>query len=247
MKRLLLILLIATSYQLHASTPQIEGLYVWNPGKSGWMLNPDKRKNSEPSQVVWDSLLISPDSSYTLKSSRFYDVGGKIVKDTTYGTWSHIGDFVAIVPYNANYSCVPNTGNDSIISVYISKIKERTRDTIPIENGTIYVCSETGVTKYYVDNAGYIDIKYSSIVWAIYIESNYSATIPFPRAGCRYNVTLPCYGIRNIGADLFKVQGADLWECFIHNKDLCLGSQYKKSIKKTNKGKTYKRLREHNL
>ena len=140
-----------------------------------------------------------------------------------------------------------------MISVYISKINEETRDTIPVESGTIHVCSETGVTKYYVDNTGHVDFKCSSTVWVIYIESSYRATIPFPRTGCRYNVTLPCYGIRNIDADLFKVQGDDLWRCHLYKDSLyfCvqhknhrLGSQYKKSIEETNKNRSTKRLKE---
>ena len=132
------------SYQLWASTPQIEGLYVWNPGKNWWRISPDKRKNAEPSQVVWDSLLISPDSTYILKSSRFYDVGGKTIKSISKGTWSSRGEYVSLVPFGVNYSCVPNMTTDSIIEINLFEIVPVTRDTIPVKRSFVSIYSIDG-------------------------------------------------------------------------------------------------------
>ena len=122
MKRLLILWFVLICHQLWASTPPIEGLYVWNPGKYYWRLNSDKRRNTEPSQNVWDSLLVSPDSSYILKGSRFYDVGGKTIEGIIEGTWSNRGNYISLVPHNVNYSCVPNVTTDSIILVDLLEI-----------------------------------------------------------------------------------------------------------------------------
>ena len=275
MKRLLIFIFVALCHQLWASTPQVDGLYVWNPGKRLSII-PDKRRNSEPSPVVWDSLIVSPDSSYTLKRSRYYDVGGKIKKDAIYGRWYNKREFVSLVPHNVNYSCIPSENGDSVISVYLSEINKETRDTIPIKSGIIHVCSENGVAKYYMDSTGHIDIKCSSIVWAIYIRSFDNATtpwpeeaiIPLPDTGCRYNVTLPCYGERNVMANLYKIRGDNLCECFLykdslfvdgwyaikgdnlckcfsHKDSLRLGSQHKRVVEKAKKSKTIKRHKEH--
>ena len=205
MKRLLLILLIATSYQLHASTPQTEGLYVWNPGKNWWMISPDKRKNAEPSQVVWDSLLISPDSTYILKSSRF----------------------------GVNYSCVPNMTTDSIIEINLFEIVPLTRDTVPIKRGLLYVYSEDGtVTKYQTDSIGHVKINYSPDILVVFIERGFNPNIPFPKIGSSYNIVISeSYVIPNVNAQFLKKQGDDLCLCSIYRDSIQLNSLYRRVLK----------------
>ena len=231
MKRLLIILFVAICYQLWAST-QIEGLYVWNPGKYWWKVKPDKRKNSEYSQIVWDSLLISPDSSYILKGSRFYDVGGKTIEGIIEGTWSNRGDYVSLVPHNVNYSCVPNVMTDSIILINLFEIVPVTRDTIPIKR-SLYVCSEDGVvTKYCTDSTGNANIHYSSDIMAIFIEGGFNPNIPFPQMGCHYNIVISeSFLIPNINAKVLKRIDNDLWSCFVYKDTLRLGQQFKRCSK----------------
>ena len=233
MKRfLLLILLVVTSYQLHASTPQTEGLYVWNPGKNWWLISPDKRKNAEPSQVVWDSLLISPDSTYILKSSRFYDVGGKTIEGIIEGTWSNRGDYVSLVPHNVNYSCVPNMTTDSIIEINLFEIIPVARDTIPVKRSLLYVYSEDGVvTKYYTDSIGHVVINYSSDILVVFIEGGFHPKIPFPKKGSSYNIVMSkSYVIPNVDAQFLQIQGDDLWSCLMYKDSIRFSSPYKKSV-----------------
>lgn len=230
MKRfLLLILLVVTSYQLWASTPQIEGLYVWNPGKNWWRISPDKRKNAEPSQVVWDSLLISPDSTYILKSSRFYDVGGKTIKSISKGTWSSRGEYVSLVPFGVNYSCVPNMTTDSIIEINLFEIVPLTRDTVPIKRGLLYVYSEDGtVTKYQTDSIGHVVINYSSDILVVFIEGGFHPKIPFPKKGSSYNIVM---SKSYVDAQFLKKQGDDLCFCSIYRDSIQLNSLYRRVLK----------------
>ena len=232
MKRfLLLILLVVTSYQLHASTPQTEGLYVWNPGKNWWLISPDKRKNAEPSQVVWDSLLISPDSTYILKSSRFYDVGGKTIKSISKGTWSSRGEYVSLVPFGVNYSCVPNMTTDSIIEINLFEIVPVARDTIPVKRSLLYVYSEDGtIIKYQTDSIGHVVINYSSDILVVFIEGGLHVNIPFPQIGSSYNVVTSKSYV-NVEAQFYKKQGDDLWHCSIDEDGIQLNALYKKNIK----------------
>ena len=224
---------IATSYQLHASTPQTEGLYVWNPGKNWWMISPDKRKNAEPSQVVWDSLLISPDSTYIVKSSRFYDVGGKTIKSISKGTWSSRGEYVSLVPFGVNYSCVPNMTTDSIIEINLFEIVPLTRDTVPIKRGLLYVYSEDGtVTKYQTDSIGHVKINYSPDILVVFIERGFNPNIPFPKIGSSYNIVISeSYVIPNVNAQFLKKQGDDLCLCSIYRDSIQLNSLYRRVLK----------------
>ena len=229
MKRLLILSIVLICHHLWASTPHMEGLYVWNPGKYHWMLNPEKRRNSEPSQNVWDSLLIASDSSYILKGSRFYDVGGKTIEGIIEGTWCNRGDYVSLVPHNVNYSYVPNVTTDSIILVNLLEIVPATRDTIPINNGLLYVYSEDGtVTKYYTDSIGHVEIKYSPDILVVFIEGGFHPQIPFPRKGSRYSIVISnSYVIPNGDALFLKKLGDDMWSCFVYYDSLRLESHYK--------------------
>lgn len=230
MKRLLLILLVVTSCQLHASTPQIEGLYVWNPGKNWWLISPDKRKNAEPSQVVWDSLLISPDSTYILKSSRFYDVGGKTIKSISKGICSTRREYVSLVPFGVNYSCVPYVTTDSIIEINLFEIIPVTRDTVPIKRGLLYVYSEGGtITKYQTDSIGHVKINYSPDILVVFIEGGFNSKIPFPQMGNRYDIVISgSFVIPNINAQFLKIHGDDLWPCLMYEDSIQFSLPYKK-------------------
>lgn len=253
MKKLLLILFIATSYHLWASAPQIEGVYVWNPGKdywivSNWKVNPNKRRNTEPSKNVWDSLFVFSNNYYIKKSSRFYDVGGKTVESVLEGRWNNRGDYVSFVPFGVNYSCNPNVPTDSSILVNLFEIEQVTGDTIPIKNGRMFVCFEDGsTTKYYTDSTGYVKINYSPDILVILIEGCFSAKIPFPQAGCHYNVVVSnSYYTRNIDADFYKKHGSDLWSCFIDKDSLVSESLYK-GIETTPKQNKKDRKSSHKL
>ncbi|MBQ6764145.1 MAG: hypothetical protein IJP45_03045 [Paludibacteraceae bacterium] len=229
MKRLLLMLLVATSYQLQVSALQIEGLYVWNPGKNGWLINQDKRKNAEPSQIVWDSLRIYPDSNFVMNSSRFYDVGGKTIKSISKGTWSTRGEYVSLIPFGVNYSCVPNVTSDSIIEVNLYEIVPVTRDTVPIKRGLLYVYSENGaITKYYTDSIGHVEINYSPDILVVFIEGGGHPNIPFPQIGSSYNIVISKSYV-TVDAKFLKRQGDDLWSCTFYKDSLLLNSLYKKS------------------
>lgn len=230
MKRLLILWFVLICHQLWASTPPIEGLYVWNPGKYYWRLNSDKRRNTEPSQNVWDSLLVSPDSSYILKGSRFYDVGGKTIEGIIEGTWSNRGNYISLVPHNVNYSCVPNVTTDSIILVDLLEIAPATRDTLPIKGGLLYVYSEDGIiTKYYTDSIGHVEIKYSPDILVVFIEGGFHPQIPFPKKGSSYNIIISkSYAIPNVDALFLKKVGEDMLSCFVYHDSLRFVSHYQK-------------------
>lgn len=233
MKRLLIILCIATCYQLWASAPQMESLYVWNPGKYWMLVNPINHGDSEPSQMVWDSLFVYSDSSYVIKCSRYYDVGGKIVEGSIEGKWGNRGKYVSLVPFEVNYSCIPNVTTDSVMSVNLFEIVPVTRDTIPIKRSPLYVCSEDGVvTKYCTDSTGNANIHYSSDIMAIFIEGGFNPNIPFPQMGCHYNIVKSeSFLIPNINAKVLKRIDNDLWSCFVYKDTLRLGQQFKRCSK----------------
>lgn len=224
-------------------TTQIEGVYVWNPGEDFWAVSPllerpHKRKNIKPSQIVWDSLFVYPDSSFLLKRSRFYDVGGKTVVSVLEGGWSSRGDYVAFVPREVNYSCAPNVTTDSIILVNLAKIEQITRDTVPVKKGLLYAYSENGaITKYYTDSIGHVEINYSPDILAVFIEGGFSPKIPFPQMGNRYDIVITeSFVIPNIDALFFIKYGDDLWTSS--------KNQYKRVVEKANKCKKSKRLKE---
>lgn len=232
MKRLLIAICVfgMLCSNLPAQVTQTEGIYVWNPGKNWWLISPDKRKNAEPSHNVWDSLRIYPDSSFVMKSSRYYDVGGKTIKSISKGTWSSRGEYVSLVPFGVNYSCIPNMTTDSIIEINLFEIAPVTRDTVPIKRGLLDVYSEDGtVTKYQTDSIGYVKINYSPDILVVFIEGGFNPKIPFPQMGSRYDIVISgSYVIPNINAQFLKIRGDDLWSCLMYKDSIQFSSPYKK-------------------
>lgn len=222
MKRTLIIVLCIISSQLITAESSIVGVYEHHPDEQALrfiMADPD---------IVWDSLWIYPDGHYLRKKSMYYDVGGKIVKDTFYGKWSLNGEYISLVPDNVNYRCIPNVAADSIVSLQIFDIDYETKDTISAKKCTIYVDAEDGETIYYTNNKGRVDIICTSPIRAIYINGRYSAEIPFPIAGNLYQVIFPCYGIPYIWASLFKVYNDELWLGWIYKEKVEYSDFYKK-------------------